>query len=112
MSEIEKRMQVCLDRLGVPLTVTWTPNNAASRHGEIKGNLLLIYDADAEEAWKTLFHEVLEHKFKQVTFVYRTIINSLIEAVEKVTYTRKEEFLEFLPKLWETVEKEKYKQKG
>jgi hypothetical protein len=46
-------------------------------------------------------------KLKEVTRVYRTIINGLIETLEKVAYSRKEEFLEFLPQIFKLVEEEK-----
>jgi hypothetical protein len=52
-------------------------------------------------------HEVYEFKFKEVTFAYRTLVNSLIEAVEKLAYERKEEFLEFLPRLPQVMGEEK-----
>ena len=51
-------------------------------------------------------HEALEYKFKRVSQAYRTTINLLIDALEKVVYTRKEEFLEFIPQLFRMVEEE------
>ena len=50
-------------------------------------------------------HEVYELKFKKVTFPYRILVNSLIEAVEKLAYERKEKFLESLPKVSEVISK-------
>jgi hypothetical protein len=47
-----------------------------------------IYDADSR-AWKTFFYEILEFKLQDYTWVYRTIINGLIEALEKTTYARR-----------------------
>jgi hypothetical protein len=95
--DVELGMQHCLDRLGVSLKVVWAPKACSGKHGEIASNCLLIYDQDQEEAWLTFQHEVYEYKLKEVTNVYRTLINSLIESFEKLAYDRKEQLLEFLP---------------
>lgn len=96
---LESRMQSCLDRLGIPLKVLWIPKTRSLNHGEIRSNCILIYDRDEHEAWLTFEHEVYEFKFKEVTYAYRTLVNGLIEAVEKLVYERKEKFLEFLPQI-------------
>jgi hypothetical protein len=95
---LESRMQKCLDQLNVPLQVLWIPKDEASKHGEIRSNCILIYDREEAEAWLTFEHEVYEYKFKEVTFPYRTLVNSLIEALEKLTYERKESALTFFAK--------------
>ena len=100
-SEIVVRMQKMLDRLGIPLMISWNPNPNMAVHGEIKGNSLFVYDKELDEAWATFMHEVVEFKLKQVTRVYRTLINNLIEGYEKLAYQEKEEFVEFIPKLIE-----------
>ncbi len=38
-------------------------------------------------------------ELKEVTRVYRTMINSLIDGYDKMAYQEKEEFIEFIPKL-------------
>jgi len=106
-ADLTSRMQRCLDRLGVPLKVMWVPKPNSEKHGEIDSNILFIYDKSEREAWLTFEHEVYEWKFKEVTFPYRTLVNSLIEAVEKLAYERKEKFLEFLPKIAEIIKEEK-----
>ena len=106
-ADLEVRMQNCLDQLGVPLKVLWIPKANGAKHGEISSNCLLIYDGNESEAWLTFEHEVYEFKFKEVTYAYRTLVNSLIEAVEKLVYERKERFLEFLPKISDAISKEK-----
>lgn len=106
-ADLPSRMQSCLDRLGIPLKVFWIPKADSSKHGEICLNSLLIYDKDENEAWLTFEHEVYEFKFKEVTYAYRVLVNSLIEGLEKLVYERKENFLEFLPKIAELVSAEK-----
>ena len=96
-----ERMQSCLNKLSIPLTVVWVPDKNATKHGSIDLNskILHIFDENEKEAWRTLEHEVYEYKFREVTSAYRTLINSLIEGVEKLVYERKEHFLEFIPKV-------------
>ncbi len=83
---VEAQIQECLWRLGVNLTVKWQPDSAKSGHGEIKGNSIFLYDVDESEAWQTFTHEVTEYKLKNVTRPYRSMINSLIEAINKSIY--------------------------
>jgi hypothetical protein len=106
-SAVELKMQRCLDRLAVPLKVVWIPKADGAKHGEIISNCLLIYDKDEQEAWLTFEHEVYEYKFKEVTGVYRILVNRLIEGYEKLIYERKERFLEFLPKIAKIIVVEK-----
>jgi hypothetical protein len=87
----------------------WLPKASSNKHGEINSNCLLIYDKNEREAWLTFEHEVYEFKFKEVTYAYRALVNSLIEAIEKLTYERKEKFLKFLPKIAEIISEEKTK---
>jgi hypothetical protein len=94
-----KRMQLCLDRLCIPLTVCWVPDKTKTVHGQIYNNNLFIYDSDEKEAWLTLQHEIAEYKLQSVTRPYRLLVNALIETIEKSIYAQKEEFIEFLPKM-------------
>lgn len=105
--EAKKRMQDCLEQLGISLSVCWAPDKAKAVHGEILESTLFIYDASESEAWNTFTHEVCEYKLQGVTRPYRLLVNSLIEVIEKSVYSQKEDFLESLPKILETVQKVK-----
>lgn len=94
---LSAKMQKTLDRLNIPLQVFWAPNENATIHGEIKQGCIFIYDVDDQDAIETFEHEVYEYKFKEVTKVYRAMVNSLIEVIEKEIYARKEAFFDFLP---------------
>jgi hypothetical protein len=96
-------MQDCLCRLGLNLNVRWQPDYSKSVHGEIKGNVIFLYDSEESEVWLTFTHEVTEYKLQNVTRPYRLMINSLIEAFEKSVYAEKEQFIDFLPKMIEVV---------
>jgi hypothetical protein len=102
-------MQSCLDKLNIPLTIIWIPDKTATKHGSIDLNskALLIFDENENEAWLTLEHEIYEYKFLEVTIIYRTFINALIEGLEKLVYERKEKFLNSIPIIEETIKKMK-----
>jgi uncharacterized phage-like protein YoqJ len=105
--ETERKMQAILDTLGIPLTVVWVLDPRQDRHGEIKSSTIFIYSPSESDAWNTFTHEIVEFKLKDVTSTYRTIINTFIEAIEKLAYERKEQFIEFLPKLFEEINRSK-----
>ncbi len=92
-------MQKILDRLGIPLSVAWIPDDAKSIHGEIKQDTIYIYDQTETDAFATFTHEIIEFKLKEVTRVYRVLINNLIDGYEELVYQQKEDFIEFVPKL-------------
>ncbi|MGD0449448.1 MAG: hypothetical protein ABSA79_00145 [Candidatus Bathyarchaeia archaeon] len=102
-SQIQTQMQSCLNQLGVNLIVIWKPDESKTNHGEIKGNVIFVYDLKKEEAWATLTHEITEFKLQNVTRPYRLLVNNLIEAIEKQIYTEKEQFIDFLPKMIEII---------
>lgn len=108
-TETIKRMQKCLDRLGVPLNVVWLPKPHAKVHGEIEvsSRTLFLYGSNQDDVWDTFLHECLEWKVRGFVKVYRNVINGLIEIIEKTCYKNKEEFLEFLPRVFKLVEEEK-----
>lgn len=108
---VQKQMQDCLNQLGINLVVLWTPNESKSVHGEIKDNVIFLYDSEKAEAWSTFTHEVTEYKLQAVTRPYRILVNNLIEAVEKSIYAEKEQFIEFLPKMIEVI-KQRQVEKG
>ncbi len=104
---VERKMQNCLISLGIPLRVQWSPKSDSNSHGEIHSNVLSIHDMEESEAWMTFEHEVYEYKFKEVTYAYRLLANNLIGCFEALVYERKEKFLESLPRIVETISKER-----
>jgi hypothetical protein len=100
---VQKQMQDCLNQLSINLLVLWKPDESKSVHGEIKGNVIFLYDSEKDEVWSTFTHEVTEYKLQAVTRPYRILVNNLIEAFEKSIYAEKEQFIEFLPKMIEII---------
>ena len=108
---VQSRMQECLNSLGINLKVLWQPDCTKTVHGEIKGNVIFLYDAEASEVWQTFAHEVTEYKLQAVTRPYRILVNNLIEAFEKSIYCEKEQFIDFLPKMIDSI-KQSQKSEG
>jgi len=47
--------------MGSYLRLLWTPLEDSDRHGEVKGDVILVYDKDEEVAVRTLRHEFFDH---------------------------------------------------
>jgi len=71
-----------------------TENN--DKHSEIdtENKLVLIYDEDESEAWKSLFLEALEYHMRKLLDPYLRLINKLVELVEEQAHTEKEKVLD------------------
>lgn len=100
------KMQRCVTNLGIQLRVVWAPKPDDNKHGEVRGDCLLIYDGEENEAWRTLYHEIVEYRLKEVTGVYRSLVNQLIEGYEQLAYQRKEQFINFLPRVSTAIQAE------
>lgn len=106
-TKIIERMQKLLDSFSIPLRVLWSPDPESKCHGEIKNVFLMLYDTTEEDTWDTFTHELIEYKLKNATMVYRETINSLMEAIERLSYHEKEVFIESMPTLISKVQKER-----
>lgn len=102
---VQKRLEDELERiqeklgLGLDLRVMWTPNAHSRLSGEVKGNVILIYEDDADKAFETLRHEVLDYFISQAIKPYRDVTNRLITMVNEEAYKRKERVVEALTRL-------------
>jgi hypothetical protein len=105
----QAKMQEVLARLGLPLKIVWNPNRNHDKHGLIEesSRTIFLFDEVESEAWATFTHEILEFQLKDVTKTYRSIINALIEVFERLTYERKEAFLESIPQILKTIEEQR-----
>ncbi|RLI41219.1 hypothetical protein DRO64_07840 [Candidatus Bathyarchaeota archaeon] len=94
--DLEARMNLLLERLGIPLRAVWSPDADSNDHAriDVEEGLIIIYDVDEAEAMRSLFHEILEYRIRGLINPYRRIINSLIEAIEKLVYFQKEKVLD------------------
>ena len=98
-ASVEDRMNAVCSRLSLPFKVVWAPDPNMKDHGitDLKNCGIHIFDLNEKDAWATLMHEILELKLRPLLSFYRSLVNVLIEFIEKHVYREKEKFLESLP---------------
>jgi hypothetical protein len=69
-------------------------------HGEVKGQEILVYDSDDDEALRTLRHEVMDILVSEAIAPYRELTNAIIKALNEEAYKRKERTISSLLSLW------------
>jgi len=96
MTDLETKFNDLLRKLNIPLQAVWCPDPNSKRHAEIdrENGLLLIYDVDEDSAIDSFIHEILEYRMTHLTALYRSIINYLLEMIDKWAYRKKDEILE------------------
>ncbi|MEM3463631.1 MAG: hypothetical protein QXL91_02085 [Candidatus Bathyarchaeia archaeon] len=101
----ELRLKKTLERLkktvglGHELEVKWIPNHSHMCSGEVKGNIIYIYDTDLKEAEETLVHEYVEWLIAQTSKPYLELLNTLIRCRNEEAYKRRHAVAEALSKL-------------
>lgn len=77
--------------MGAHLRLLWIPNEDSDRHGEVKGDAIIIYDKDEETAVETLRHEFVDKFYvKDVVEPLVKRINSQKNLIDELIYERKE----------------------
>ena len=92
--------------LGHELTVKWLPGEKDGICGEVKENVILIYEDNETKAIETLKHEFLDYLISKAIEPYQKITNKLIGLINDEAYLRKEKLVEALAALiqgWEGV---------
>jgi len=85
--------------LGLELKVVWKPGPDGALSGEVKNNLIYVYEVDEEKAVDTLRHEFLDYCVSQAIQPYKEVTNRLIRMINEDAYRRKERIVETLVKL-------------
>ena len=85
--------------LGHELTLKWLPGEKDGICGEVKENVILIYEDNETKALETLKHEFLDYIISKTIEPYEKIANKLIGLVNEEAYRRKEKLVEVLTKL-------------
>ena len=100
-SKLEKKLKELENKagLGLGLSVLWCPNGSEELSGEVKGDIIYIYEQDEAAALKTLKHEVLDYAISQVIMPYREVTNKLIAMINEYAYQKKERLVEALNKV-------------
>ena len=108
-SVLKSRLKEELERLkglfglGLELRVVWMPGGLKRSvdgnllSGEVRGNVIIIYDSELEAALETLKHEFLDYVIShEIEEPYKELINRLIDGFEAVMYRRKERLIDRL----------------
>ena len=85
--------------LGHELTLKWLPGEKDGICGEVKENVILIYEDNETKAIETLKHEFLDYLVSKSAEPYEKVANLLIKMVNDEAYVRKERLVEVLKKL-------------
>jgi len=83
-------------RLGYELKVKWIPDNGNRLSGEVKGDVIYVYDEDEASASETLKHEFLDYEISKIVEPYREVTNKLIMLINEEAYRRKEKLVKAL----------------
>lgn len=83
--DLEARMNLLLERLGIPLRAVWSPDADCNQHAKIDldHGLIIIFDEEPSQAWISFMHEAIEFRLRPVLKVYRDLVNHLISIIEK-----------------------------
>lgn len=93
---VTKEMKALLKDLGLPYDVVWNPDPKAERLAYVEGDKIHILAEGEGEAWRSLAHELIEIKLKDLTSFYLDLINAFISAFEKLAYKRKESAIDWI----------------
>lgn len=85
--------------LGLELKVVWKPSPDGTLSGEVKDDLIYVYEVDEEKAVDTLKHEFLDYCLSQAIEPYKEVTNRLIRMINEDAYRKKERIVEALVKL-------------
>ena len=80
------------------LHVVWFPNKKPIS-GEIKNNVIFVYDEDRTIAVETLYHEFIEHLIANSIEPYKQLANKFMEMFNENAYSIKEETIDGITKL-------------
>lgn len=95
--ELEKLKRTL--KLGYELRVKWGPNGNSNLSGEVRGEIIYIYDEEEELALETLKHEFIDYAISKVIEPYKEVTNKLISLINEDTYRRKEKLVDALSQL-------------
>ena len=97
---LQETLETELERLkntlntGHELKVLWLPSKASSKAGEVKRNLICIYDEKKETALETMKHEFIDYIVSKPYTIQLKITNKLIESINEIAYQMKEDIVE------------------
>lgn len=112
--EIQRKLRKELKRLvrkygiGRQLTLIYQPELHIVEHpkrgivgGELKDNVIRVYDLNEEEALHTVRHEFFEKILEAPIQPWQSVVKALTQALEEITYYNKEQAIEALVRVEE-----------
>ncbi len=106
LKRLENELELIKQRVGMgwELGIKWCPGEAKllrgqRLQGQVKGDLIIIYVEDEEDALDVLRHEFVEWILNRHSRPWRRLVNRLIEAYEDQQYDQKEPIADALAKL-------------
>jgi len=94
-----RRLQSLTD-LNSSLKVEWVPNGNRDVHGEVRSDIIYVYDEGVEEVVRTLKHEFVDYCItREIVTPFVDLINTLIKSREAEVYRRKEKLAEWFSSL-------------
>jgi hypothetical protein len=92
---------------GQQLTVAWAPQKGSSLAGEVKDDVIFVYEEKSQEAVDTLRHEFFDYlicrairPYEQTTLLYKAMLNGLLEKLGEDAYIEKERVAEALARIF------------
>ena len=86
--------------MGHGLSVKWVPEGGSKLSGEVRGDVVYIYEEREAEALETLKHEFIDHSIsKEVVKPLVEYVNMQKNLIENMVYKRKEELVNKLARL-------------
>lgn len=101
--ELEKELRRLEEKLGsgYDLKVVWSPRRGSKISGEVKGDLIYVYEDEREPALETLKHELIDYRVSRAVKPYKDMANKFIELFNERAYRLKEDLVEDIGKLIE-----------
>jgi hypothetical protein len=106
LSHVNRRLEKELEKLktllnvGCTLIIRWMPLDESKLSGEVRGDVIYVYERDEARAIATLKHEFIDHHVtSEVVRPLVEYINVQKSLIESLIYQRKEEIVDRLSRL-------------
>ena len=94
--EYELEAMKRISKQGLELRVQWMPREDGPLSGEVKGDVIYIYESDEKKALDVLEHEFVDYLVTMGIDPFKLMVNSLIKLVNRMAYLNKEKSVEAL----------------
>jgi len=92
--EYELEAMKRISKQGLELEVQWFPREDGLLSGEVKGDVIYIYESDEQKALDVLEHEFVDYLVTLAIDPLKLMINSLLKLVNRMAYLNKEKSVE------------------